>query len=53
MVATSLAMAPAFLLGQLADMIDLDGPLWLAQDRPHGHVFQGASMHPPQAALWG
>jgi len=53
MVATSLAMAPAFLLGQLADMIDLDGPLWLAQDRPHGHVFQGASIHPPQAALWG
>lgn len=53
MVASSLAMAPAFLLAQLADMIDLDGPLWLAQDRPHGHVFQGASMHPPQAALWG
>ena len=53
MVATSLAMAPAFLLGQQADMIDLDGPLWLAQDRAHGHVFHGASMHPPQAALWG
>jgi L-alanine-DL-glutamate epimerase-like enolase superfamily enzyme len=53
MVATSLAMAPAFLLAQKADLIDLDGPLWLQQDRPHGHVFRGAAMHPPATELWG
>ena len=53
MVATSLAMAPAFLLTQKADLIDLDGPLWLQQDRPHGHVFRGAAMHPPATELWG
>jgi L-alanine-DL-glutamate epimerase-like enolase superfamily enzyme len=53
MVATSLAMAPAFLLAQKADLIDLDGPLWLQQDRPHGHVFRSAAMHPPATELWG
>ena len=53
MVATSLAMAPAFLLAQKADLIDLDGPLWLQQDRPHGHVFRGAAMHTPATELWG
>jgi L-alanine-DL-glutamate epimerase-like enolase superfamily enzyme len=33
MVGTSLAMAPAFVLGQLCDVVDLDGPIFLAQDR--------------------
>ena len=33
MVGTSLAMAPAFVLGQLCDIVDLDGPIFLAQDR--------------------
>jgi L-alanine-DL-glutamate epimerase-like enolase superfamily enzyme len=33
MVGTSWAMAPAFVLGQLCDIVDLDGPIFLAQDR--------------------
>ncbi|HEX7915460.1 enolase C-terminal domain-like protein, partial [Rudaea sp.] len=33
MVGTSLAMAPAFVVGQLCDIVDLDGPIFLAQDR--------------------
>ena len=33
MVGTSLAMAPAFVLGQLCDLVDLDGPIFLSQDR--------------------
>jgi L-Ala-D/L-Glu epimerase len=33
MVGSSLAMAPAFVLGQLCDVVDLDGPIFLAQDR--------------------
>jgi L-alanine-DL-glutamate epimerase-like enolase superfamily enzyme len=33
MVGTSLAMAPAFVLGQLCDVVDLDGPIFLAADR--------------------
>jgi L-Ala-D/L-Glu epimerase len=36
MVGSSLAMAPAFVLGQLCDVVDLDGPTFLAQDRTPG-----------------
>lgn len=53
MVATSLSMAPAFIVAQHADLVDLDGPLWLAQDREPGLVFEGASLHPPSADIWG
>ena len=38
MVATSLAMAPAFLLARFADYVDLDGPLLLARDRHPGLI---------------
>jgi L-alanine-DL-glutamate epimerase-like enolase superfamily enzyme len=53
MVATSLAMAPAFLVAQQAQFVDLDGPLLMAEDRPHGFRFDGSIMHPPSAELWG
>jgi L-Ala-D/L-Glu epimerase len=53
MLATSLAMAPAFLLAQLADYVDLDGPLLLAKDREPGFTFQGSLMLPPPQTLWG
>lgn len=53
MVATSLAIAPAFILAQDADFIDLDGPLLLARDRDPGLVYDGAMIHPPESALWG
>jgi L-alanine-DL-glutamate epimerase-like enolase superfamily enzyme len=53
MVATSLSMAPAFLLTQGADFVDLDGPLLLEQDRPDGIAYDGARMSPPSTALWG
>ena len=36
MVGTSWAMAPAFVLGQLCDVVDLDGPIFLARDRTPG-----------------
>lgn len=53
MVATSLAMAPAMLLAQDADWVDLDSPLLLATDRPHGlHIVDGV-VPPPSRALWG
>ena len=41
MVATSLAMAPAMLLAQRADYVDLDGPLLLAQGPPGGPALRG------------
>jgi L-alanine-DL-glutamate epimerase-like enolase superfamily enzyme len=53
MVASSLSMAPAMLLAQHADLVDLDGPLWLAEDRANGLRYDGATIHPPNAALWG
>jgi L-alanine-DL-glutamate epimerase-like enolase superfamily enzyme len=53
MVATSLAMAPALLLAQDADWVDLDGPLLLARDRHPGLVYDGAVIHPPTPELWG
>ena len=53
MVATSLAMAPALLLAQDADWVDLDGPLLLARDRTPALTYDGALVHPPDPALWG
>jgi L-alanine-DL-glutamate epimerase-like enolase superfamily enzyme len=53
MVATSLAMAPAVLLTGHAAFVDLDGPLLLARDRPHGLVYRDSLMGPPDPALWG
>lgn len=53
MVATSLSMAPAMILAQHADLVDLDGPLWLAEDRANGLRYDGATIYPPNAELWG
>ena len=53
MLASSLAMAPAFLLAPLANWIDLDGPLLLAEDAIPPIHYEDALMHPPPAALWG
>jgi L-alanine-DL-glutamate epimerase-like enolase superfamily enzyme len=53
MVATSLAMAPAMLLAQRARVVDLDGPLLLARDRPDGLRYDGSLVYPPTPALWG
>jgi L-alanine-DL-glutamate epimerase-like enolase superfamily enzyme len=53
MISTSLAIAPAMLVAQRARVIDLDGPLLLAQDRPHGMRFAGSILHPAATELWG
>jgi len=53
MVATSLAMAPAMLVAQGADWVDLDGPLLLARDRTPALTYEGALVHPPEPSLWG
>lgn len=53
MVATSLSMAPAMIIAQGADVVDLDGPLLLARDRKPGLVFDGALIHPTPVELWG
>ena len=53
MVATSLAMAPAMLVAQRARVVDLDGPLLLAKDRPEGLRYDGGLVYPSEPALWG
>jgi L-Ala-D/L-Glu epimerase len=53
MLATSLAMAPAFVIAQMADYVDLDGPLLLAKDRDNAIRYDGSLMQPPPRALWG
>ncbi|MBB4572856.1 N-acetyl-D-Glu racemase DgcA [Rhizobium lentis] len=53
MVGTSLAMAPAVLLGQNADFVDLDGPLLLARDREPGLRYVASRVFPPESSLWG
>jgi L-alanine-DL-glutamate epimerase-like enolase superfamily enzyme len=53
MVATSLAMAPAMMIAQGARVVDLDGPLLLARDRDNGLRYDGSTVYPPDASLWG
>lgn len=53
MVGTSLAMAPAVLLAQDSDFVDLDGPLLLARDRKPGLTYAGSLVSPPDPSLWG
>ncbi len=53
MVATSLSMAPAMLLAQAAQFVDLDGPLLLEKDRPHGLMYRDSLVFPALPALWG
>jgi len=53
MLATSLAMAPALLVAQDAEVVDLDGPLLLERDRAGGLRFEGSLIHPSDSDLWG
>jgi L-alanine-DL-glutamate epimerase-like enolase superfamily enzyme len=53
MAGTSLAMAPGMVVGQLAEFIDLDGPLLHSDDRPAAIVYERGTMQLPVAALWG
>jgi L-alanine-DL-glutamate epimerase-like enolase superfamily enzyme len=53
MLGTSLSMAPAHLVAQAVDVVDLDGPLLLARDRENPMQFDGSLIHSADAALWG
>ena len=51
MLGTSLGVAPAFLLAQGADWVDLDGALLLARDRENGLQVRDGLLTP--SAIWG
>ncbi|MGP1357001.1 N-acetyl-D-Glu racemase DgcA [Roseicyclus sp.] len=53
MVGSSLAMAPAMLVAQGAEIVDLDGPLLLAEDRETPLRFEGSVIYPANPSLWG
>jgi L-alanine-DL-glutamate epimerase-like enolase superfamily enzyme len=53
MVCTSLAIAPACLLADRADWVDLDGSILLARDRDGGARIDDGWLIPPSRALWG
>jgi L-alanine-DL-glutamate epimerase-like enolase superfamily enzyme len=53
MAGTSLAMAPGMVVGQLAEYVDLDGPLLHSGDREHGIEYHRGRMRLPAPALWG
>lgn len=53
MVSTSLAIAPMVTIGQMADLVDLDGHLLLAKDRTAALGFSDHSIYPPRSELWG
>lgn len=53
MAGSSLSMAPAFIIGQLSEVVDLDGPLLATKDVENAIRYEGSRMFPPGAALWG
>jgi L-alanine-DL-glutamate epimerase-like enolase superfamily enzyme len=52
MVGTSLAMAPAWILGQQSDINDLDGTLFIARDRKPSMLFENGKVSYPDHG-WG
>jgi len=52
MISSSLAMAPAFLVGQLCDLVDIDGPIFLSRDRVPGVEYRGGMAWCPEN-VWG
>ena len=52
MVGTSLAMAPAFIVGQQCDVVDLDGPTFLREDRTPGCKYHDGTIWCPDD-VWG
>jgi L-alanine-DL-glutamate epimerase-like enolase superfamily enzyme len=53
MVGTSLGMAPAFVIAQLCDFVDIDGPLLLKHDHLEGLRYHKGRVDGLTPALWG
>jgi L-alanine-DL-glutamate epimerase-like enolase superfamily enzyme len=50
---TSLSMAPMHVIAQLADFVDIDGPLLLKNDRPGGFIYDKGMVSLPPRRFWG
>jgi L-alanine-DL-glutamate epimerase-like enolase superfamily enzyme len=53
MVSSSLSIAPALHVAMRSDFVDLDGPLWLGEDRPGGISERSGLLCPPVTGFWG
>jgi L-alanine-DL-glutamate epimerase-like enolase superfamily enzyme len=53
MAGSSLAMAPAHLIAQKCEFVDLDGPLLQSEDWPDAMVYESGRLLPPSRDLWG
>ncbi len=53
MISTSLSIAPALVIAARSGFVDLDGPLWLAEDRPGGVRGAGGMLSLPAPGFWG
>ncbi len=49
----SLTNSPHLWIAARADACDLDGPWWLAEDRPGGCRVGAGVLYPPQLGFWG
>jgi len=53
MIGTSLSMAPSFVVAQLCDFVDIDGPLLLKYDQPNGLIYRKGLVDGFSPKLWG
>ena len=53
MICSSLSIAPAWAIAANSAFADLDGPLWLAEDRAGGVSGARGVLSPPQPGFWG
>jgi L-alanine-DL-glutamate epimerase-like enolase superfamily enzyme len=53
MVSSSLSIAPALHVAAMSDFVDLDGPLWLSEDRTGGVHDRRGMLEPPAPGFWG
>lgn len=53
MLCTSLGIAPAQVIAMYSDFIDLDGPMFLEEDRENRIEYKNGLMQASKAKLWG
>lgn len=53
MICSSLSIAPAWAIAANSAFADLDGPLWLAEDRADGVSGANGLLSPPRPGFWG
>jgi L-alanine-DL-glutamate epimerase-like enolase superfamily enzyme len=53
MLGTSLSMAPSFVVAQLCDYVDIDGPLLLKNDHPDGLQYSNGVVEVFDSKFWG